>query len=318
MADEPVADRYTVTLSPESTPADVEAANARANERDPRGAEPVADASTATAPAADAALDEGAEEDEQGEGTGEDVERPRMPRRVKQALDQRDQARNEARAEREARIRLEERLALAVGAEETQAPKPQVTTPARPDINDFDSDEEYMDALVDWRTEQRLQAFRDEQAQHQADQAAKDAAKPAVERHTDAINRARSAHADFDRQVQSIPAVSPLLNAGFQHLENSGDVLYHLATNPDVLTSLNGETNPLVLGAELRALDQRFTPAGNTSADAEDEPTEPKTPPARGLTPIDAAPDADASAYNPYEDIGDYEKFLAWRNKQKS
>ena len=315
-------DTVEVSLNPESTPAEIEHANARANNREPR---PVpgsdTDAPTEDALPQDADLDDSADDSVDDAPQDEETQRPRMPRRVKQALDQRDAARQALDAEREYRIRLEERLA----ALERQLPQEE---PAAPDVSfpqpqpqpvyeDYASEEEYFKAMAEWGRSEALREVRAELAQQrehdQTVQAETASRQEAVDRHTRAINAARQNHADFDTAIRSIPEVSQTLMEAFQHLEHSGEVLYHLATNPQELATLNGTSNPLALGAALQALDQRFSPSDEPTDEPEPEPD---TPRARGLPPLNGATDGDAAAYNPYDHVGSQEDYRTWYDKQ--
>ena len=310
-------DRYVITLGPDASAEDVEAANARANNREPQ---PLADATSASEDAAPPQdVDQGAEQ--ATEDAELDEAMPAKPTRADKRIRQLVQQRN---AEREARIRMEERLAAL---EQRLTPEPAIPQPpARPDRDEYDDEDAYIEAVTDWKIEQRM---GDIEARRDAVDAAREEAREmasAQDREAEAIRQAATRHDDFLETLRVADSPSPLLDsqlqALFPNLDEKADVLYHLATHPEELATLNASTNPLGVAERLIGIqktlrsDTTSESMPDTAAHAATEAPTAVEPPARGLQPLSGNAEPGAGAYDPYRDgVPNQQKYREWYEK---
>jgi hypothetical protein len=148
--------------------------------------------------------------------------------------------------EREKRIAVEaenrvlrEQLA---GGKPVEAPKPQ----GKPTADQFESHEEWIEALTDWKTDQKIQAREAEKAK------------------TDAVNSweakkeaAREKYEDLDEVLDSANA-SPVVLQALLEAETGVDLAYHLATHPKELKEINAMGTRAAIHA-LDALEAKLT-----------------------------------------------------------
>lgn len=299
--------RFTLTSSTDTTPEMADETQAWAN-RDP-GAD-----DAPAAPVDDAQSPEnahGADDDAASEAPEAEEAPTRAERRIKQLLDQRNEARDAVRYGEVERARLEERVRLleARGQEPQAGERPLV----RPDRDDYDTEAEYEDAYevyLDARADRR-QAARDAE-QRAAEQ--RDAAAVQAEQTQARIARsqeaARDAHLDYDERLRA--AAEPLSELGRYAstlLEDPGEVFYHLATHPDVLRNVNSKTDlPAVVG-ELVAIqhairaEQREKREQSESSEGEAPGERPRVrrESSEDLRPLRSRGVTQAERFDPYE-----------------
>jgi hypothetical protein len=126
-----------------------------------------------------------------------------------------------------------------------QNPAPPADVKKPPVRADFDSDEAYEDARIDYRADQRL-AERESQnaAKVQLEASEREAAKRATD-YQARLSEARSKISDFDDVVNGATAtVAPhVVNLLVDH-DNAGELMYHFAKNPQDLEQLNELSAP--------------------------------------------------------------------------
>ena len=129
---------------------------------------------------------------------------------------------------------LESELEQARRAPTAPAPAQQAQQPAadaRPARNQFDSDEAYTDARIAWGVRQGIAAERVAEQQR----AEQEKAKQVVEGHHQRVSEAHGKYEDFDEVLQASKAeVAPAAAVYIQRLDNGPDVMYHLASNPEI------------------------------------------------------------------------------------
>jgi len=170
-----------------------------------------------------------------GEETPAEVEAEEAPR--KKPGSQRER---EKRIALEAEVRvLREQMA---GIKPADAPKPE----GRPTADQFASHEEWIEAVTDWKVDQKLQAREAEKS--------KTAAMTAWEAKKEA---AREKYEDFDDALESANA-SPIVLQALLESDTGADLAYHLATHPKELKEINTLGTRAAIHA-LDALEQRLT-----------------------------------------------------------
>lgn len=170
-------------------------------------------------------------------------------------------------------------------------PPSEPTTPKEPKPEDFTTVQEYTDALVSYRVDQRLRE-KETQAQAAAEQREKEARAREFGKR---MAETRAKHDDFDDVLRSIQGtnldrVHTDVTEYIQESEHGGDLLYHLAKNPDVLERLQ-KMSPRKFIAELGKLETKFeAPASALSKEKETPSTLSQVAAPTTTTPVSKAP----------------------------
>jgi hypothetical protein len=180
-------------------------------------------------PQDDDSQSEPASEDQQ---TTEEKRRPKIERRFEAVTKARDEAKQEAMREREARVSLEQRLA---DMERKQAPKGE----AEPDPSQFTDMFEYAKALTDYKVDQRLGEERQKavQARVQAEK------EQVLNTWSERVNQAKATMPNFEQVVKSadMTVINEVRDSIFES-DVGPQLLYHLADNPEFVEKLQGMT----------------------------------------------------------------------------
>lgn len=169
--------------------------------------------------------DEGAEPSGD-EPTGDDSPaEPEKEKGVQKRIDELTRKRREA--EREADYWRQQ----AQVAKPKEEPKEVIPPgmPAKPTVDQFDSYEDYVEAVADWRADYKL-AQRDLMAQQRQVQ---ERQQQAFEGHTQRIESAKARYQDFDDVLADARDIimPPESLQAIVESDHSADVLYHLAKN---------------------------------------------------------------------------------------
>ncbi len=222
-----------------------------------------------------------------------------------------------------------ERDALKAARSEPPAPSstpqaPSVATPTpKPTPDQFTDYGEFIEALTDWKTDQKLTAAEQRRAQA-AQQAQAEAEARRIETSFNQRKAAaRQKYDDFDAVAINAPTRIPigsLIDAWVMEHPTGADVLYHLQKHPDDLDALLQQ--PVLEQAEaLALLAQRFNGHGRTaaagtgSAPASSSSPVPKPPNPVRTGPLrsgDEPPDEEAAS------LADHEKWYASRARRRA
>ena len=117
--------------------------------------------------------------------------------------------------------------------------KPAAVEP-KPKVEDFESYEEYVEKLAEWTSEQKVTKLESELAELKRQLAEKEAAearKPVEEAFARSVEEARTRYADYDDAIEAAEAeglvIPPAMQAAIAESEVAGDLMYHLAKDPD-------------------------------------------------------------------------------------
>ena len=177
-------------------------------------------------------------------------------------------AREAAQREREARIRAEAQLeALKTQLGGKQEPTIPVPT-GKPKPEDFDTQEAFLDALSDYKVEQKL-ADR-EQKQRVAERT------NAWESQKEA---ARAKYYDFDEVFNDAPMPVPVVAGAMLKHPAGVEIGYYLAKNPTDYRRIQALTDPVEIGFEMAAIAARIAPDKPKSASNAPKPPVPVTAP---------------------------------------
>ena len=202
-------------------------------------------------------------------------------------------------------------------------PSPPAAPTPKPTPDQFTDYGEFIEALTDWKTDQKLTAAEQRRAQA-AQQAQAEAEARRIETSFNQRKAAaRQKYDDFDAVAINAPTRIPigsLIDAWVMEHPTGADVLYHLQKHPDDLDALLQQ--PVLEQAEaLALLAQRFNGHGRTaaagtgSAPASAHPSVPKPPNPVRTGPLrsgDEPPDEEAAS------LADHEKWYASRARRRA
>jgi len=165
----------------------------------------------------------------------EEKKNSKLEKRFSDITKQREEARAEAKREREARESLETRLRELESKAQPKAPE----AAEEPKPEQFSDMYEYAKALTDYRVEQRLQEekVRESQAKAEAER------QKVINTWADRVKAAKSEMPDFEDMVGSADVVvsNEVRDAIFES-DVGPRILYHLAENPEIAEKLQGMT----------------------------------------------------------------------------
>lgn len=174
------------------------------------------------------------------------------------------------------------------------ANKPVVTESKLPQREAFKSDQEYWDAMVDYRVENKLQQERQQRAAEAEERRQAEIKAAATAR----IDRAKELVSDFEDVVAAMDtSVPPYVASYMQESELFAELGYHFAQNPAVLEKLASYTDGLRQGSAaytqgvtrqlvaLGKIESTLQPFAPKSADGSRETKEPKPSTETGSAP---------------------------------
>ena len=143
----------------------------------------------------------------------------------------------------------------------------------KPQPSNFEDYEQYVDALTDWKMDQRLQKEREKEARAYSERAEQERAYAWQQRQSEARQR----YEDYDEVVMSEVPVSPAMGEAIVASPFGPDMLYWLGQNPKHCAGI-AALSPLEAIMELGKLEAHFAAA---ASDEEPEQEAAKSPPAR-------------------------------------
>jgi len=302
------------------TPGATTGPQAQANDRAATGGQP--SETPAASATAEAAAVEADGDDSEGDETPTDPQQPRPPRRnaqrrINELVAQRKEAERKA-AELERRLEaLEQPPAQPSSDDET----PQKSQPegdrqgieGRPTPDDYDDYDDYVEALTDWKMDQKLEA---------AEKAREARERGDVQERTwqEKISAAQQKYGDWNEifEVGEV-LVSPAVAEVVQSSEVGADILYHLGNDPELLQRLNGQSSIVEVAKELGRIEAQFLSDATapSSVQQSTQPAAPQTQPRQATTrpaPLNPVTPTTTSTPNDPSDMS-FEDYDAWREK---
>ena len=183
--------------------------------------------------------------------TEERKQNPKLVKRFSEITMQREQARQEAAQEREARQKLEAELAAV-----RQQVNPQQGRPndGKPQPSQFTDAFEYAESLADWSAEQALVRRDLEDLERRADEAR----QKVISTWANKVAAAKSEIPDFDDMVASSGvAVSDPIRDAILESDVGPQILYHLAKEDDLAKRI-ASMSPFAALREIGKLEAKF------------------------------------------------------------
>ena len=189
-----------------------------------------------------------------------------------------------------------------------EQPKAEAKTEAtpKPTVDQFQTYEEFTEALADWKLDQKLQkieAQKQEQAQKDAQAAAN---KTAVEKWNEQIEDAKERYDDFEDVVGRSSLIPNEVAVAITRMRNGADVAYFLGKHPETckkLMKMGNEGDLLSAIAEVGGISRELLPTEEDEETGEQVPkvtTKAKVPvrpvagsSTRSTIPLDELPYAD-------------------------
>jgi len=234
------------------------------------------------------------------EPVGENPETPEEPVEPEPVKKNHDQRRWERilseRAEFKAKVELYERMQQ----QSQQKPAPGSERPAR---ENFGNDEDYVDALVQYKLEARLEPM-------QRELAAKQEQAKVEESWNAKIAQARTDYPDMDEvlsEAQSVP-VSPAMAEAIKSSDLGGDLVYFLGKDPDLANKI-ARMSPIAAARELGRIES-YIEYEKAQKKAAPKPAVSKAP-----APIKPPKSSNSAGVKSVDEMSPSE-YIAFRNKQ--
>lgn len=247
-------------------------------------------------------------EDEESSDVGQTDEEKTLKAKKKGGFKKRIDKLNAKLTDKDREIEHWKKEALRNLKEEKSKPEVQAKTEAistKPDPDKFDSHEDYIDALTDWKVEKKLSDK--EQKSKQETQVSEFQAK--VSSHQEKVNAFREKTEDFDEVLESVDDIE--LSLAVQDLildsENGAELVYELAKNRDEFAKIC-KMSPMAAARELGKFESKLAKAA--SAETKTTPTTKAPPPIKTISSGKAV-----AAKDPHN--MSYEEYKSWRAKQK-
>lgn len=196
------------------------------------------------------------DEEPEPEAAKEETEPPWFRKRFDELTFAREQARREKEAAEQKAAELQKRL-----DEISQAPKD------RPKLENFDSDEDYFDALADWKLDQREAKQRSEREKRQAEETAQ-SAESSYREQVMRVNKAGSSkYKDYEDVVFSLPGdvMNVEMAQALFETDAPEDIAYLLGKNPKEAARI-AKLSPMKKAVELGRIESRLKTKKQTSS----------------------------------------------------
>jgi superfamily I DNA and/or RNA helicase len=258
-----------------------------------------------TEPVAEDEQSEPKEAEKEANQEGERKQNPKLEKRFSEITKQREEARQDAQRERQARVDLEQRLAAL---EQQRQPQQQSYVDQEPQPSQFSDAFEYAKALAEFSTEKAL-AERDRQVAQQREQ---EAQQKIIQSWAQKVQEAKAELPDFDDLVASSDVVvNNAVRDAILESDVGPKILYHLAENNDLAKKI-ASLSPNAALREIGKLEAKF------EVNPETKQTAPVVR-SKAPTPIQPIRGGQGKADVPISADGEFHgSFQAWKAARKS
>ncbi len=312
--------------------------------------EPAADGKTA-AESETAESNQESEEDEEDEETDEEAATAgeqlhsaprskrsrRYQRRIEKLIGERARLEGELEAlkrqlaEKQPQPKPEEKTEPAGEHTQPQESQPGSETASgrpKPKLEDFESYEEFVEALTDWKAEEKAAALRAELRAAEERQTAEarqaEERRPLVDRWNERAAKLREQYADFDEVTSNeasakLEVTAVMAGACFES-EVGPDIAYYLGKHPEETRAI-AKLPPVRQAAAIGRIEERLLASAKRPTSQPSEPAPKKTPetprpkPSSAPAPIEPVGGGKAGAASEYRDDMTQAEFREWRKR---
>jgi hypothetical protein len=217
---------------------------------------------------------------------------------VQKRIDEITKKRREAERERdyERQKREEAEAALA-------AAKKAIPATGKPKAEDFKTEEEFLEALTDWKVDQRLAAREEQVAKTTSEAQEKETVNTVYQELDEKIDKGRSKYNDFDEVVLAEDLnISDAMVEAIAFSDSAEDVLYYLGKHPDESEAI-AKMPPIMAARELGKVEAKLNPT---------KPVR-KTNAPPPITPVKVT-----GAIEKRPEDMTFSEYVAWRNRPKA
>jgi len=229
-------------------------------------------------------------------GEGQEDEQAGQPKKGKGGFQRKIDRLTREKYELEAK--LQAALAKPAGGEKPE-PAAAAANDGKPQAENFDTHDEYVEALVDWKANQREAAKRE---QEQRDSETKKQ-QATVDSWNQRVEAARKAHADYDDVMADADVeLPPLVVDALMDSDHGGELAYWLASNREEAERI-AKLSPVAAVRKLGEIEAglRSTPSSPQPKPVTKAP-KPVTPVAAGTaSPVPSSSDLDTDDFAAYE-----------------
>ena len=211
------------------------------------------------------------EGDGEGEGKGpKKRRRPGYKRRAEALLEQNDAL----KIERDELLRK-----LKTNGQPAAKSKAPAATP-RPKMEDFEDEDAFLDALIDWRSEKKIETRMAERDQTQTRKDGEDNRRRQAVEAAKELDRqfgvAREAHEDYDAVLDSADDIEWSDRHAYAMMLTgvAGEIAYELGNNPEEAEKLAKITNPAKISMEMGKIVAKLEAAEAAKPPKEEDPKE--------------------------------------------
>jgi hypothetical protein len=291
------------------TPEQVTAATGSKESVENKSSAPEIETSSET-PEASETLEKPEEENDSSDATESDEESEESDEekpKKKSGFTKRIDKLNKRLSQKEQEIEHWRREALKQAAPEPVKTAPETVAPTagKPDANAYESHEDYIEALTDWKLDQKLQEKESREIQAKL----KSEIEAQVTTHTQRVETFKAQHDDFDDVIESVDdvrmptAVQEVILAS----ELGPQLMYELAKNKKEFARICA-LSPTLAARELGIFEAKLSPSTGAKTT---EAKKTKAPPP--INPISAR---GAAVNKPLSQIDNYEEFKRAREEQ--
>lgn len=246
------------------------------------------------------------DEADDSENDSEEIKDDEKPKKKKGGFKKRIERFQKQLSEKDQKIQfLEQQMSKGKTSDEAAQVKPQVDNSAKPTPDKFETHEEYIDALTDWKIESK-EKLRE---QKQKESEAKSGYQKQVESYQSKVAEIKKTHDDFDEVMEDVDDVK--VSAAVHEIILDSDLgpalAYELAKNKSEFERIN-KLNPLAAAKEIGKIEARLS----NQSESKKEIKVTKAP-----QPLKAIGAGSKGTIQKSPDDMSYEEFKEWRKTHK-
>ncbi len=206
---------------------------------------------------------------------------------------------------------------------EEELKKLKSTVPAkdRPKREDFEDDDAYIEALVDWKAEQKIKSSKETDVKSEKEAEEKTAIAETLETIDEVMEQGRKKYDDFNELVLSEDLVlTQQMTEVILQSDNPSEVFYYLGKNPDIALELS-KKSVLKIAKEVGKIEVALTKAPEEKKEKKEEKKEEEkkeTPPKKkSETPAPIEPPEAGSVSEKDPSQMTPKEYRAWRERNK-